>query len=411
VPQLRVVSLDGPGDVAGTFRRWLTGNEDPSVTHVAFSGQLFDACSELEAELLMLGEHPRRERIEGGAFVVENRGNDSLGKRGLAFHRAEIGHALRTLTEVQRYRPHAVITSMRPHPFLLRALRLGGARLIYNLHNVLWPKFASPTRVQRTLNRLNAPALREAAAVLCVSEDIKRQVRQITGGRCAPFVDFLPSFKGDLFEGIRPPDFDARPFRVMYAGRIEADKGVFALLEIARKLRDAGRSDIEFEICGDGSALPELRARAREQRLEETFLLRGWCQRPEMMECFGRAHVVLVPTTTAFVEGFNMVVIEALLAGRPVISSAVCPALEYVARGVHTVPPDAVDAYADAIAGLADDRAAYRRLQAGALVSARRFLDDALGFRRAIVHVLAAVAEGRPVEAREISPLAPVGGA
>lgn len=404
--QLRVVSLDGPGDVAGTFRRWLEGREDRSVTHVAFSGQLFDACAELKAELRMIGEHPRLERVEGGSFVVEHRGNGSLGKRGVAYHGAELGHALRTLEELRRYRPHAVIMGMRPHPFLMRALQLGGTRLIYSLHNVLWPKFAAPTRTQRTFNRLNASALRGAAAVLCVSEDIKRQVRAITGGRCAPFVDFLPSFKGQDFEGIRPPDPDARPFRVLYAGRIEVDKGVFDVLEIARRLRDAGRSDIEFEICGDGSALPELRARAREWRLEDRFVLRGWCERPQMLESFGRSHVVLVPTTTAFVEGFNMVVVEALLAQRPTISSAVCPALEYVERGVRVVPPNAVGAYADAIAELADDRAAYRSLQAGALASARRFLDDALSFRSAILHVLRAIAEDREVEAREISPTA-----
>jgi glycogen synthase len=405
VSHLRVVSFDGPGDVVGTFRRWQAGEQDPRVTHLTFSAQIFDACSALKAELWMQSENLRLDRAEHGGFLIENRGNASLARRGVAYHGSELIYSARMLAEVKRYRPHAVlISSFRPHPFLMRALRRTGVHLIYVLHNVLWPKHGSPTRVQRVLNRLNAPALREASAILCVSEDVKRQVREIAGPRCAPFVDFLPSFEPRYFRDIAAPVPEARPFRVLFAGRIEAAKGVFHLLEIARALRDAGVADIEFEICGDGSAMEQLRARTRAWNLEDKVHIRGWCERPQMMEAFGRSHLVLVPTTTEFSEGFNMVVIEALLAGRPVISSSVCPALDYVAGGVKAVPPDAVRAYADAIAELARDRAAYRRLQQGAVAAGARFLDDRMSYGDAALHALHAIAEGRPVEPREISP-------
>ena len=40
-----------------------------------------------------------------------------------------------------------------------------------------------------------------------------------------------------------------------------------------------------------------------------------------MREMFRQAHVLIVPTTTDFIEGFNQVVVEGVLAGRPVITS------------------------------------------------------------------------------------------
>src|SRR6185437_9977736 len=49
--------------------------------------------------------------------------------------------------------------------------------------------------------------------------------------------------------------------------------------------------------------------------------------------------------TTDFIEGFNKVVAEGILAGKPVITSSVCPALEYVADGIVEVPPNDTQAY------------------------------------------------------------------
>ena len=56
-----------------------------------------------------------------------------------------------------------------------------------------------------------------------------------------------------------------------------------------------------------------------------------------MRAMYDDAHVVIVPTTSDFIEGFNKVVAEAVLAGKPVITSSVCPALEYVRDAVIEV--------------------------------------------------------------------------
>jgi glycosyltransferase involved in cell wall biosynthesis len=91
---------------------------------------------------------------------------------------------------------------------------------------------------------------------------------------------------------------------------------------------------------------------------------------------------VIVPTTTHFVEGFNKVVAEGVLAGRPVITSSVCPALEYVREAVIEVPPDNAVAYGDAILRLKSDAAVYESKRLGCASIRAQFYDVNLGWGR-----------------------------
>ena len=51
------------------------------------------------------------------------------------------------------------------------------------------------------------------------------------------------------------------------------------------------------------------------------------------------------------------------LAGRPVITSAVCPALAYVQEAAIEVKPDNIDEYYQAIVRLYDDTELYKQKQ------------------------------------------------
>jgi glycosyltransferase involved in cell wall biosynthesis len=171
---------------------------------------------------------------------------------------------------------------------------------------------------------------------------------------------------------------------VLFAGRIERSKGVFDLLNIARRFAAVGRTDVVFDLCGSGSALDELRRAVNESGVSATFNMHGHCDRQTMKGMFEKCHAVIVPTTTQFVEGFNQVVVEAVLAGRPVITSEVCPALEYVRDAVVEVPSDDVDAYHLAILNLMDDDALYERKCAACPGLQAQFYDISLGWAAAL---------------------------
>src|SRR6185312_8927579 len=232
---------------------------------------------------------------------------------------------------------------------------------------------------------------RSVALVLSASGDISRQLDHLTAGEHRPVIEFLPTYRPGTFPQNPDPPGERSPFRVLFAGRIERNKGVFDLLEIARRLSAAGRTDIEFDLCGAGSALDELKRHVEQAGLSERFRLHGHRSRPEMREMFRQCHVLIVPTTTDFAEGFNQVVVEGVLAGRPVITSDVCPALEYVRDAVIEVPPDDVSAYEAAIVRLHDDPSLYEQKRAACGVLQTQFYDESRGWAAALRKALLCV--------------------
>jgi glycogen synthase len=59
-----------------------------------------------------------------------------------------------------------------------------------------------------------------------------------------------------------------------------------------------------------------------------------------------------------------MVCAEAILCGRPVITSAVCPALVYIKDAALEVPPNDIDGYRQAITTLSASRDLYEQKRA-----------------------------------------------
>ena len=71
--------------------------------------------------------------------------------------------------------------------------------------------------------------------------------------------------------------------------------------------------------------------------------------------------MIIVPSTSQCEEGFAKICVEAILAERPVVTSAVCPALASIREAAIEVPPDNVEAYFRAIMALSNDRKLYER--------------------------------------------------
>ena len=92
-------------------------------------------------------------------------------------------------------------------------------------------------------------------------------------------------------------------------------------------------------------------------------------------------------------EGFGLALLEAMLAGRPVVASAVGSVPEIVVEGETglLVPPDDPDRLADAVAGLLDDETRAEALGRAGLARARaEFSVDRMAERTAAVYSAAA---------------------
>ena len=86
-----------------------------------------------------------------------------------------------------------------------------------------------------------------------------------------------------------------------------------------------------------------------------------------------RADAVIAPTTVDFIEGFNKVVLEGVLSGRPVITSSACPAIEDVRAATVEVEPNDVEGYRKAVLELCDNISYYETKRESAKLLAQQF--------------------------------------
>jgi glycosyltransferase involved in cell wall biosynthesis len=387
---LRILYAAGPGDIIRTYRHWAAGEYDPTQVAMTSSGMFYDECRAIGAQAYVIGINRRRDLVCDEPFRIEHRPTPFQFHGGVLYHLGQMWAGLGLVASAVRFRADvAVIVCGTTYWFVLWLMPMLGIRVVSSLHCVLWPKYRGQKATQRFIRFLNASFLsRGACRILSMSDDITQQVNEATGGRHRPISQFLPTYRTGQFLGIAPIDPAHRPFRVVFAGRIEPTKGVFDLLTIARQFDAEGIRDIEFDICGTGSALDELRGQVEAAGISQRFRCRGHCNWPTMQEIYGSAHVVVVPTTTGFAEGFNQVVAEAVLAGRPVVTSAVCPAIAYVRDAVVEVPPDDVAAYAGAILRLSRDADFYRAKCRATLGAQRQFYDLDRSWKHALDRVL-----------------------
>ncbi len=354
---------------------------------VTYSGQFLDVCKSLDADALVISSCRQNGTVKDGPFELKHVPRLFPNARGLFYHIAEILYGIRLMAAAVHFRAdYVVVADGSTHWFALCLLPSRRYRTIATVHCMLWLPFKPASSLVRRMNKRFFR--RHAHAVMSASEEITKQIVQTARGEPRPIAGFLPTYRRGTFSRDASPP--GTPFKVLFAGRVEADKGVFDLLDIARTFVVSPERKIEFDVCGEGSALARLRSDVEAAGLAGVFRCHGHCSRAIMRQMFAQCHAVAVPTTTSFGEGFNQVLIEAVLAGRPVITSAVCPALSYVREAVVEVPPDNSAAYAKAIIQLCDDPGFYEQKRRACSSYQEQFYDESKGWAAALQSIISA---------------------
>lgn len=107
-----------------------------------------------------------------------------------------------------------------------------------------------------------------------------------------------------------------------FSGRLSKEKGISTLVEAAKKCRD-----IPFSAVGGYSSTPGLIA-----GIPDNFKLLGFCVGEKLEIFYLRAQVIVLPSICF--EGFPTVLIEAMLASKPIICSRIGGLPEIVEDGV-----------------------------------------------------------------------------
>ena len=362
----RIFYAAGPGNVIRAHQHWKAGEHDPTEVSITFSSQVEEFCRSTDTSAYIVAYNAQRNIARDGKLTLEHRPKPIPGATGLLFHLSEIFYGLGLFSTALKFRSTvAVIESGTAHYFLGTIYRLAGIKVVTLLHNTLWPRGYPPSRlVPKIIQTLDSLFFRwGSSATIAVSPECIRQVDQLTRGRHNSFYQIRAQFLPERFEGIGPPPAPSeQPFRIMYIGRVVRAKGVFDILEIARRLDDRVPGRVKFELCGTGPDLDALKDRHRELELDDVVSIRGWVTLEELRDVYARSHASIVPTTSAFAEGLAMTAAEAILAGRPVITNPAVPALEILRPASVEAKTNDVDSYVDAILKLIDSPGYYQSL-------------------------------------------------
>lgn len=161
---------------------------------------------------------------------------------------------------------------------------------------------------------------------------------------------------------------DPRRFTVLTVCRFYPRKRLHVLLDASVHLRDR-LPGLTIRIAGGGPEAARLRRICREQRLGGVVHWLGDISQDELAREYQTADVFCLPSVQ---EGFGIVFLEAMAAGKPVIAARAAATPEVVAEGLLTEPENA-EALAAAIEELHADPARRRSLAEAGLRAVRQY--------------------------------------
>lgn len=297
-------------------------------------------------------------------------------------------HALRTIgSTIHAYEPDLVYVNTITLPWWLLAGRAARTPTLCHVHEAERsdPRFvrsalAAPLRLATTCmvnSRATADVIGAAQPALAGRMEL---IHNGVAGPPAP---------------LRPPTLSGR-IRLIVVGRLSHRKGPHVAVDAVERLIADGY-DVELVLCGsafdpDSDYTSELEARSTAPAVAGRVTLSGYTS--PIWPALEQSDILIAPS---FGESFGNAVVEAQLAGRPVVATAVQGHLETVApeRTGLLVPLDNASAIASAVARLIDDPPFARRLANAAQRTARELFSTER-YESRLIEIVRATTLGGP---------------
>jgi glycosyltransferase involved in cell wall biosynthesis len=263
----------------------------------------------------------------------------------------------RLVRTLQGFEPDIVHVHDRASlPYTVAAARLASRpAVLYTGHGLLYGEWEHPRRRYRW-------AAKRLAAVAAVSPEVAQRHAQYLGWKGS--VDLVPNGVPDVTHqaGDRRAIRDAlglsdRVFAFLAVGNVRPEKAFDVLLEASARLPEPTSAEGWAVLVAGG--LPEasycrdLRERHAASGLGEKVRFLGF--REDVADLYAASDAFVLSSRS---EGLPMVVLEAMMAGLPVVATRVGGVAAAVDDGGVLVPPEEPEALAGAMRSLLDDREA-----------------------------------------------------
>ena len=211
----------------------------------------------------------------------------------------------------------------------------------------------------RTAKRLAKKSIQRADKLHFVSSALQTIVVQQYGskydeGLLLPMVFGLEEFRQETETLIETK-------RILFVGRLMEVKGVDILINAFSQLvKHHPFEDWILDIVGDGPERDNLTKLSRDKEIGHLVNFHGSKQRNEIKDFYNNAELFILPSKTTSLgekEGLGLVVLEAMMAGVPVIGTDCGGIKETIVDGKTgiIIPENDVDALHNAMAGLLGD--------------------------------------------------------
>ncbi|WP_258726390.1 glycosyltransferase [Cellulomonas sp. NS3] len=239
------------------------------------------------------------------------------------------------------------------------------AREVVTVHDLTYALHASTVSADSLRYAELVPrALRRGAHVLVPSDAVADAVREHYS-LGADRVSTTPLGVDPVWFEVAPPsatwlDDRALPHDyLVFVGSLDPRKNLRVLLEAHARLRADDTDAPDLVLAGPAGRDTSLAGRPGVH-------LTGWLPDADLRTLVAGARALVLPSLD---EGFGLPVVEALAAGRPVVTSRAPALLEVGGRHARTAPAEDADALADALGAVlrdADDDASRRERRAWA---------------------------------------------
>lgn len=210
--------------------------------------------------------------------------------------------------------------------------------------------------------------LRAAAAVIVLIESQARFLAEFYGVDPARIHVVPNGVAPEYYLAPRAPE--PGPLRLLYVGRLGAQKNVARLLDAMSLVTEP----VRLRVVGDGELRAGLEEQAARLGLGDRVEFCGRLHGAELVDAYAGAQAFVLPSDR---EGMPLVVMEAMAAGLPVVATAVQGTVELV-EGVGLLPDPNPRALAAAIDQLAREPETRAKLAAEGSARARAYTWDAV---------------------------------